>query len=125
MACLPKKVSDAWDNRKGPIIFSTVDADGKPNAIYANSVKKVSDDTIVVANNFFSKTLQNILAGSKGSILFLMDEETAYQIKGSIEYRQDGDLYEEMKTWNRVGFPGHGAAVLKIEEVYCGAERLV
>lgn len=125
MVCLPKKVSDAWEKREGPIIFTTVDDDGKPNAIYANSVKKVSEDTIVVVNNYFSKTLQNILAGSKGSILFLTENETAYQIKGRIEYHENGVIYEEMKTWNRVGFPGHGAAALKVEEVYCGAERLV
>ncbi len=70
MAALPEKVSKAWENREGPIILSTVNEDGIPNAIYATCVSKFSEDTIVIANNYFSKTLKNILAGSKGSILF-------------------------------------------------------
>ena len=125
MPVLPERVRNAWENREDPIIFATVDEGGKPNAIYASSVSLYSEDTIVVANNYFSKTLQNILAGSKGSLLFLAAEDDSYQIKGRIEYHEDGAIYEDMKTWNREGFPGHGAAALIVEEVYCGAERLV
>ena len=56
MAVLPEKVSKAWEDREGPIILSTINGDGIPNAIYATCVSKFSDDTIVVANNYFSKT---------------------------------------------------------------------
>ena len=68
MGALPEKVSKAWEDREGPIILSTVNGDGIPNAIYATCVSKFSEDTIVIANNYFSKTLENILAGSKGTI---------------------------------------------------------
>ncbi|WDN91078.1 hypothetical protein BuS5_04050 (plasmid) [Desulfosarcina sp. BuS5] len=80
MAALPEKVSKAWENREGPIVLSTVNEDGIPNAIYATCVSKFSEDTIVIANNYFSKTLKNILAGSKGSILFITKEGKSYQI---------------------------------------------
>ncbi len=125
MAALPEKVSKAWDNRVGPVILSTVNRDGVPNAIYATCVSKFSEDTIVVANNYFSKTLENILAGSKGSILFITKEEKSYQIKGSIEYHKEGVVFEDMKKWNPTKHPGHGAAALKVEEVYSGAEKLL
>jgi len=125
MAALPKKVSKAWEDREGPIILSTVDEDGIPNAIYATCVSIFSEDTVVVANNYFSKTLKNILAGSKGTILFITKEGKSYQIKGSIEYHKEGSIFEDMKKWNPKKHPGHAAAALKVEEVYTGAEKLL
>ncbi len=125
MTVLPEKVSEAWENREGPIIFTTVNEDGMPNAIYATCVSKFSEDTLVVANNYFSKTLKNIQAGSKGSILFITKEGKSYQIKGSLEYHTEGDIFEAMKTWNPERLPGHAAAVLKVDSAYSGAEKLL
>ncbi|MCK5162425.1 MAG: pyridoxamine 5'-phosphate oxidase family protein [Spirochaetes bacterium] len=125
MAVLPEKVSKEWENREGPIILSTVNANGIPNSIYATCVSKYSEDTLVVANNYFSKTLENILAGSKGSILFITKEGKSYQVKGSIEYHKEGLLFEDMKKWNPKKHPGHAATALKVEEVYMGAEKLL
>lgn len=125
MAALPEQVSKAWEDRQGPIILSTVDGDGNPNAIYATCVSKFSEEVIVVANNYFAKTQENILAGSKGSILFITKEGTSYQIKGSIEYHKEGVIFDDMKKWNPKRHPGHAAAALKVEEVYAGAEKLL
>ena len=125
MAALPEKVKKAWEDREGPIILSTVNRDGIPNAIYATCVSIFSEDTVVVANNYFSKTLKNILAGSKGTILFITKEGKSYQIKGSIEYHKEGSIFEDMKKWNPKKHPGHAAAALKVEEVYTGAEKLL
>jgi len=125
MVSLPEKVCKAWDDREGPVILTTVNKDGIPNSIYATCVSKFSEDTIVVANNFFSKTLENILAGSKGSILFITKEGKSYQIKGRIEYFKEGRIFEDMKKWNPAKHPGHAAAALIAEEVYSGAEKLL
>ena len=125
MSALPQKVSKAWDGRKGPIIFTTVDENGVPNAIYATCVSKFNEETIVIADNYFGKTRENILAGSKGSILFITDEEQAFQIKGAIEYHKDGEIFEDMKKWNPENHPGHAAAALKVEEVYSGTKKLL
>lgn len=125
MAELPEKVSKAWEDREGPIVLATVNGEGIPNAIYATCVSKFSEDTIVVANNFFSKTQENIQEGSKGSILFITKERKSYQIKGTIEYHTEGPIFEDMKKWNPKKHPGHAAAALKVEEVYTGAEKLL
>ena len=125
MTVLPENVSKAWEERKGPVTFTTVDPDGVPNAIYASCVSKYSEEEIVIANNYFNKTKRNIKNGSKGSILFITKGYASYQIKGSIEYYEEGPFYEDMKRWNPVHRPGHGAAVLRVEEVYQGAEKLV
>jgi len=125
MAVLPEEVSKEWKNRKGPIILSTVNKEGVPNSIYATCVSKYDEETLVVANNFFSKTLENITAGSTGSILFLTKENKSYQIKGTIEYHKDGPVFDDMKKWNPKKHPGHAAAALKVEAVYSGAKKLV
>lgn len=125
MAALPEKVSEEWEHREGPCIFTTIDSNGHPNAIYVTCVSKYSDDTILIANNFFSKTFENILSGSKGSILFINKEKKSYQIKGSLEYHDKGPIFDDMKKWNPAKLPGHGAVAIKVEEVYSGAEKLV
>ncbi len=125
MAVLPDNVRKAWDDREGPVILSTVNLDGLPNAIYATCVSRFKDDMIVVANNYFSKTLENILAGSKGSILFITKEGDSFQLKGRIEYHKEGRIYEDMKKWNPKKNPGHAAAALVVEEIYSGAEKLL
>jgi len=125
MPVLPNNVSKAWDDREGPIVFTTVDGYGNPNSIYAGCVKKFSNDKLVVADNYFSKTRANILVGSKGSILFITKDGKAFQVKGSIDYERDGDVYDDMKKWLDPKLPGNAAAVLNVEEVYSGAEKLM
>jgi len=125
MAVLPEAVSEAWEDREGAIVLTTVDAQGKPNAIYATCVRKFDESTLVVADNFFNKTRANILSGSKGSLLFITKAGKSYQVKGSIEYHTEGALYEDMKQWNPTKLPGHAAAALKVEQVFSGGEQLV
>ena len=59
---------DAWDSHEGPIVLTTADEKGIPNAIYATFVKLLDDGRIVVADNYFNKTRANIKRGSKGSV---------------------------------------------------------
>jgi hypothetical protein len=125
MPVLPEAVSKAWENREGPIVLTTVDVEGNPNAIYATCVSKYREDTLVVADNFFNKTKANILAGCKATLLFITKEGKSYQLKGKIEYYTEGAVFDDMKRWNPVNLPGHAAAALKVEQVFCGAEKLI
>jgi len=125
MSKLPEDVSKAWDDRKGPVVFTTVDENGVPNAIWATCVSKFNEGTIVIADNYFDKTRKNILVGSKGSILFITHEGKAFQVKGTIEYHKGGNIFEDMKKWNPTKHPGNAAAALKVEEVYSGSKRLL
>jgi len=125
MPALPEAVIKAWENREGPIVLTTVDAECNPNAIYATCVSKFNEDTLVVADNFFNKTKTNILAGSKAALLFITKEGKSYQIKGKIEYHTEGAVFDDMKQWNPAKLPGHAAAALKVEHVFSGAEKLV
>lgn len=125
MTQLPDIVTQAWEQREGPIVLTTVDREGTPNAIYATCVNKFSADTLVVADNFFNKTRANILAGSKASLLFITKEGKSYQVKGHLEYHTEGPVFDAMKQWNPAKLPGHAATALKVEQVFSGGEQLV
>ena len=125
MAKLTEAAIKAWDEHDGPVIFTTVDQDAMPNTIYVTCVKRLGDDKIVVADNKLHKTKANIMAGSQATILYITKEKKAFQLKGSLEYMAAGDIYEDMKNnWLDKKYPGHGAVVLTVEEVYTGAEKL-
>ena len=125
MSVLPELVVQAWKEHKGPVILTTVDENGVPNSIYATCVSLYGDDTIVVADNYFNKTKKNILAGSKGTLLFITPENKSFQLKGAFDYLTSGDIYDDMKKWNPSKHPGHAAAALRVEAAYSGAEKLL
>jgi uncharacterized protein len=125
VAKLPEQVLAAWGDHEDPPVLATIGHDGLPNAIFATCVRVLDGETVVVANNYFDKTLRNIIAGSRGSLLFITKEKKSFQIKGAIEYYESGPFFDYMKSWNPPERPGHGAAVLRVEEVYSGAERIL
>ena len=124
MSSLPQPFNDAWNQREARMIFTTVSSSGEPNAVWVLCVDKLDDQRILIANNFFNKTLENIKAGSQGSLLFIAPEREAYQIKGSLEYYTDGPIYKNMKNWLDPKFAGVGAVILNIESIYYGAEKV-
>jgi hypothetical protein len=125
MKNLPEPVIKAWDEREPICVLTTVSPDGMPNAIYAGSVGRFDDSTFFVANNYFHKTRENILAGSKASLLFLTKEGKWFQIVGTIELQDSGPVFSEMKRINPEKYPGHSAAVIRVEKVFSGAEQLI
>lgn len=125
MSKISDMVTNAWEKRNGAIIFTTVSTDSVPNSIYATCVAWYGEDKILVANNYFDKTMKNIESGSTGSILFITEDNKAFQIKGSIQYYTSGDEFNDMKKWNPEKHPGYGVAVVAVEEIYSGAKKLL
>jgi hypothetical protein len=121
---LSQEVIQAWEDRNGPVVFTTVDGNGVPNSIYATCVGRFDESVLVIADNYFDKTRSNIKNGSRGSVLFMTNGNKAYQVKGTIEYHTEGELFDFMKSWNPEKHPGHAAAVLQVEEAFSGAKKL-
>jgi uncharacterized protein len=105
-------VAQAWENREGPAVLATVDAAKTPNAIY-------------VGENYFHKTRANITSGTKGAILFLTKERKSFQVKGPLSYHTEGPIFENMQSWHDPKYPGVAATLLRVEEAYNGAEKLL
>lgn len=127
MTALPEKVRQAWEDRDNPVILATVSPDGIPNIIYVTCVGAFGDDRLVVADNYFDKTRENLLACGKvrkGSMLFREKNGKPYQVKGTLEYHTSGDVFNHMKSWNPAKHPGRAAVALRVEEVYSGGEKI-
>ncbi len=124
MKTLPQAVINAWKNRKGAVVFTTANNQRMPNAIYASCVKLYDNQTILIADNYFSKTRKNIDINNQASILFITEDDTAYQLKGQLQYHIRGPYFDDMKKWNPENLPGHAVAIIKIKEVYNGAKKL-
>lgn len=125
MAQIPDEVIQAWEDRDGPVVLATVGPEGKPNIIYATCVGRFGDERLVVADNYFDKTRGNLRAGGWGALLFLTKQGKAFQAKGTLEYHTEGEVFDDMKTWNPAEHPGHAAAALRVEAVFSGAEKLL
>ncbi len=121
---LPKAIVAAWKNRQPAIVLTTVNEKGMPNSIYATCTDLYQDNEIVIANNYFDKTKQNIDTGTKASVLFITEEGKSYQLKGEVSYHTEGAYYDFMKAFNPVEHPGHGALVLHAQEGFSGQEQL-
>ncbi len=70
-----------------------------PNVIFVSFLKYLDDETIVIADNKFSKTRTNIDNNPNLSFVVLdADTKKSYQIKGSVEYLTEGDIYQPVVT---------------------------
>lgn len=118
-------LKQAWDEKDGAIVLTTVDSKGMPNSIYVTCIGLSDDNRIVIADNYFFKTRENIKAKSKATVLFITKEGKSYQVKGDVEYHTSGSLYGWMKGWNPTKHPGHGALVINATEMYSGKEKLL
>ncbi len=125
MSDAKKILKEAWDRHEGAVVLSTANRNGVPNAIYVTCVKLLDDGRIVVADNYFNKTRDNIRNGSRGAVLFITKEEKSYQAKGSIEYVTSGPIFEDMRKWVDPKHPRIAAVVLHVDELYSGAEKLI
>ncbi len=117
--------AQAWDKREGPAVLVTVDATKTPNAIYVGEIRYVPGEGFIVADNYFCKTRANIQSGTKGGILFLTKDRKSFQVKGPLTYHTTGPVFENMRSWHDPKYPGVGATLLRVEEAYTGAEKLL
>lgn len=124
MAKAEDVLTQAWSDREGPAVLTTVNKDGQPNSVYVGEMHYRPEIGFIIADNYFHKTRENIKNGSPGSFLFITKEGKAYQVKGGIDYQTEGPAYDIMKASHKPQHPGVAVAVVRVEEVYSGAEKL-
>jgi predicted pyridoxine 5'-phosphate oxidase superfamily flavin-nucleotide-binding protein len=124
MAKLPEEVKRAMDAQDA-FPFATCSKDLVPNVIYLTYLKAVDDETVLVADNYLDKTLHNLEENPKACFVVLDKEKGSYQVKGPIERKTSGPLYDEVQTWVDAKHPRKAAVILHVQEVYNGAKRIV
>lgn len=118
---IPQSIQEIF-KEDSAVAFGTATLDGNPN-INMIGIKKIQDDeTIILADNYFNKTLTNVRKNNQGTILTKRAEDKLwYQLKGTYKYINEGPEYEELKQWVKSikeTYPAKGMIVFKVEKIY-------
>ncbi|QZE15909.1 pyridoxamine 5'-phosphate oxidase family protein [Halosquirtibacter laminarini] len=124
MIIIPEIIKEEWLNKQAAIVLTTISKTGIPNSIYATQVALFGENKVLIANNKFQKTLENINSCSEATLLFITKNNKSYQLKGTISYKTEGAEFDDMKGWNRSDLPGFGVAVIEVKEIYSGAKKI-
>jgi len=123
MAKMTDRMKELFEKVPAAVV-ATSTPDGEPNAVPVGAKKIIDDETILISDQFFNKTLANMKSNPRIAVSFWEGHE-GYQLKGSITIETSGKRYEETAKWieemgNKAGFPlkSKGAVILKIEEIY-------
>lgn len=132
---LPESVIQAWSRREGPAVLTTVSQQGIPNTIWVGSLILHDTGSFLINDSAFAKTRANLKSGLENksdpgktvTLLWLTDDGKGYQVKGSFAYHTEGPMFEALKPHVDEAFREamQAALELKVEEAYCGAEKLL
>ncbi|MGZ8153269.1 MAG: pyridoxamine 5'-phosphate oxidase family protein [Methylovulum sp.] len=127
MAKLPNEVMTAID-KAATACVATADKNAIANVVYVTYLKYLDDETVVIADNKFLKTRENLDNNPKLAFVVLdADTKKSYQVKGTVTFYTAGDKYQSVVDWVHVNHPQmtpKAAIYLQVEDVYCGAEKL-
>lgn len=73
-----------------PIAFSTIDINNKPNVIAVAYVKVVSDNQILITDNFMKQTKENLGTNNNVCLAVWNKDWNGYKISGAAKYFTDG-----------------------------------
>ncbi|ACN17212.1 conserved hypothetical protein [Desulforapulum autotrophicum HRM2] len=105
-------------------ILATATVDGTPNAVPIGAKKIIDDETILISDQFFNKTLENLMANPKVAVTWWEGHE-GYQIKGTAIVETTGKRFEDTARWMeersaKAGFPlkSKGAVIIHVDGIY-------
>ena len=123
MAFMPAEVQKMFKEVDN-VVFATAREDGQPNACIVAMKAVIDDETVYLSDQFYKKTLTNVQANSKVSIVFWQGHE-AYELYGTARYVNEGEEFLEQKAWvdaafEKMGMPmrAKGGCFIHVEEVF-------
>ncbi len=123
MAKMTERMMEVFNNVPAAVL-ATATTDGTPNAVPVGAKKIIDDETVLISDQFFGKTLANMKSNPKVTVTYWEGHE-GYQLKGTVTIETSGKRFEETAAWieemgAKAGFPlkSKGAVILKIDEIY-------
>ena len=128
MARITQEMKDVAAKAR-PVICATSSREGKPNGVPIGFAKIISDDEIMLADNFMHKTRQNIEENPVVAVSCWSPEmHGGYQFKGKARIETIGKLFDEAVQWvktvsadwekPRVKPTPKAVILVKVEEIY-------
>jgi predicted pyridoxine 5'-phosphate oxidase superfamily flavin-nucleotide-binding protein len=101
-----------------PIAFSTIDNTNKPNVIAVAYVKVVSNNQLLITDNFMKQTKENLVANNNVCLAVWDKDWNGYKISGTANYFIDGPWkkYIENMTENK-GLSAKGAILINVSKL--------
>lgn len=99
--------------------LATASSSGVLNVVPVSSVK-IFEGKIVLVNYFMDKTLQNINSNNQVSLV-AWSKMIGYQIKGIVEYKEQGEIFDKIVSWIKDTIPGRvvkGVLIITPNEVH-------
>ncbi len=118
---IPEDIQKVMNEDKA-FAFATANKEGIPNINMIGIKKIVDDETVLLADNFFDKTLSNLKENPEAALLTKKAEEKLwYQLKGTCQYVNEGSEYEEFKKWvksKKETLPAKGMVIFKVKQIF-------
>ena len=101
-----------------PVSLATVTDEGKPNVIGVAFVRVVSEEQILITDNYMNQTIKDISQNKNICLLVWDSEMHGYKLVGEAEYHATGEWkkYVEAMEENR-GLPAKGAIIVKVSKI--------
>ncbi|MEI7480604.1 MAG: pyridoxamine 5'-phosphate oxidase family protein [bacterium] len=101
-----------------PVALGTVMPDGKPNIIGVAFVKVVSDNQVLITDNYMNQTIQDINWNKNVCLLVWDNEMHGQKIVGEAEYYNEGEWLDYVKQLpENKDFSPKGAILVKITKI--------
>ncbi|NLN38478.1 MAG: flavin-nucleotide-binding protein [Smithella sp.] len=78
--------------------LSTASKDGSPNVVPIGAVKFLDDETLLISDQFFNKTLANLQENPKIALAWWGEKE-GYQVKADITIHTEGEIFRQNVEW--------------------------
>ena len=123
MAKMTERMKTLFNQQK-VVVLATADPDGVPNAVPVGAKEIIDDETILISDQYFNKTLANLKANPTAAVTVWEGHE-GYQFKGRISIETEGERYDRVARWvaekgEKAGrqLRSKGIVLLHIEAIY-------
>lgn len=102
------------------VFLATTSKEGTPNVVPIGAFKLLDDETFLISDQFFKKTLKNMKENPKIALSY-WGEKGGFQIKGSATLHTNDEVFKQDVAWMKELRPNltpKSAVVMKVTEVY-------
>jgi predicted pyridoxine 5'-phosphate oxidase superfamily flavin-nucleotide-binding protein len=128
---IPENVKDCLNRslKARRLVLGTASKAGVPNAVPIGILKFHDDETLIIVDNFFLKTRENLNKNPWAAITCWDMEEKdgklipkdGFQLKGKVKIEDSGPLYEKVRADVKAinaNLPAKAIVLVKVEEIY-------
>jgi predicted pyridoxine 5'-phosphate oxidase superfamily flavin-nucleotide-binding protein len=123
MAKMGERVKEIFLKQQD-VVLATASKEGIPNVVVVGAKKIIDDETILISDQYFDKTLANMKENPQAAVT-VWEKTEGYQIKGTVTIETLGPRFEETARWIEdlgkkfnVSLKSKGAVILKITDIY-------